>query len=356
MNALQIVLIVLSWIFILGAILPSFRITHWSVRNFDFIRVQLIPIKLLILIVSLFVLDQESTLGMVTMATLLIALLYQIKIIFPYLSLFNKKKWPNTKSNTISIISSNVLQENDNCDKLIALVKEHQPDILLTLESNAKWEKALKTIEEYYPSTKKIALENRYGMHFYTKLKVKQLTAHFLISEEFPSIEAHLEDSEGNDFIFWGVHPPPPSPTEEETSKKKDAELMKVAKRVAKCELPTLVIGDFNNVTWSRSSKAFAKASNLTDPRIGYGLCSTFPVNNKLMRFPLDLLFYSDGIEINKLQRMSDIGSDHFPLHSQFTIISEELKNSKSLSEEEKEEAEETIKDGEEEAQEEKAS
>ena len=53
---------------------------------------------------------------------------------------------------------------------------------------------------------------------------------------------------------------------------------------------------------------------------------------------------------------MSDIGSDHFPLHSQFTIISEELKNSKSLSEEEKEEAEETIKDGEEEAQEEKAS
>lgn len=356
MSTFQIILIILSWILILGAFLPSFRITHWSVRNFDFIRVQLIPFKVLILAVSLFAMELDSTLALVTQALLCLALLYQMKIILPYLSIVCQKNWPQKQDKTISVISVNVLQENDEYNRLINLIDEFQPDILFTLETNLKWEKALEAIEKYYPKMKKIPLENRYGMHFYTKLKVKEIQEHFLISEEFPSIEAQLEDKEGNNFIFWGIHPPPPSPTEEETSKKKDAELMKVATRVAKYELPTLVIGDFNNVAWSRSSKAFAKVSHLKDPRIGYGLCSTFPVNYRLLRFPLDLLFYSEGIEINKLQRMRDIGSDHFPLFSEFTVISEENKNPTSISEVDKEEAEETIKDGIEEVKQEKTS
>lgn len=291
---------------------------------------------------------------MLTISLLVVALLYQVKIILPYLSLFNKKNWPERQEKTISIISANVLQKNDEYDRLIKLVEEFQPDILLTLESNSKWEKALEAIEKHYPEKKKIPLENRYGMHFYTKLKVIEIQHHFLISEEFPSIEAQLEDKEGNNFKFWGIHPPPPSPTEEETSKKKDAELMKVAQQVAKCELPTLVVGDFNNVAWSRSSKAFARVSKLKDPRIGFGLCSTFPVDYKLLRFPLDLLFYSEGMEINKLERLRDIGSDHFPLFSEFTVISEEHKKPTRISEEDQQEAEETIKDGIEEVKEER--
>lgn len=356
MNTLQIILIFLSWIMILGAFLPSFRITHWSVRNFDFIRAQLIPIKLLLLISILFVLEQDSIFSLTTEVALLLALLYQAKIVFPYLSLFGKEEWPMKQAKTISVINANVLQKNDECEKLISLIKEFQPDILLTLESNLKWEKALEVIEKDYRTIKKIPKENRYGMHFYTKLKVKEIHEHYLISKEFPSIEARLEDREGNDFIFWGIHPPPPSPTEEDTSKKKDAELMKVAKRVAKAKLPCLVIGDFNNVCWSRSSKMFAKVSELNDARKGHGLFSTFPVRSKLMRFPLDLLFYSEGIEINRLQTLEDIGSDHFPLFSQFTIISENSKQPASISKEEKEEADETIKDGIEEVKEEKTS
>src|SRR5690625_5840769 len=69
-------------------------------------------------------------------------------------------------------------------------------------------------------------------MHFYTKLQAIEVKEHFLISDETPSIEALLEDEDGNRFVFWGIHPPPPSPTEKPTSKQNDAELMKLGKLI----------------------------------------------------------------------------------------------------------------------------
>ena len=46
---------------------------------------------------------------------------------------------------------SNVLTPNDETQKLVELVKDKRPDILITLETDKKWEKALNQIEANYP-------------------------------------------------------------------------------------------------------------------------------------------------------------------------------------------------------------
>lgn len=155
------------------------------------------------------------------------------------------------------------------------------------MESNGDWENALKVLENEYPFHHKVTLENTYGMHFYSKIKIEKSTTHFFIADDIPSIEAHVQTEDGFEFVFFGIHPPPQSPTEEKTSKERDGDLLSVAKRVKDIEKPVLVIGDFNNVAWSKSSSLFRKLSHLIDPRVGRAFVSTFHANYSSYDFPL---------------------------------------------------------------------
>ena len=132
-------------------------------------------------------------------------------------------------------------------------------------------------------------------------------------------------------------------------------DLLSVAKTTKKLTKPVLVIGDFNNVAWSNSSILFKKASELIDPRIGRGFISTYHAKYKLLRFPIDLMFHSEEIFIEKLDTLEQFGSDHLPVLCEFYI---DKKNPKQMEEietttiEEEQKVEEMIEEGKEETSE----
>ena len=192
--------------------------------------------------------------------------------------------------------------------------------MIFTVESNADWEKALTVLETEYPYHHKHSLENTYGMHFYSKLEIIKAQTHFFVSHDIPSFEIELKNRDGVLFTFFGVHPPPPSPSEEETSKERDGDLLAVAKCVKDISQPVIVMGDFNNVAWARSSNLFRRTSGLIDPRRGYGLVSTFHADYRLLRVPIDLLFHSTEIFTEDFKTLGHIGSDHFPMYCSFYI------------------------------------
>ncbi len=322
--------IIISFLFSVVCFLPAFSITHWSFRGFDFIRLQLLFLQVLLLIVGLFLFDKNNIILLLSLVALLIAISYQTSIILPYLPLKKVRKQQDT-TQTLSIISVNVLQKNNDYNKLIKLIESIQPDIVLTMETNKAWEEALTKIETDYPFTYKIPKENRYGMHFYTKLKVNSVKEHYFISDETPAIEVHLEDKTNTNFVFFGIHPPPPSPTEKPTSRQKDAELMKVAKLIRDLKVPTIATGDFNNVCWSRSAKLFAKVSKMKDARLRNGIHGSFPAGPVIFRIPIDLIFSSKGIEVTKIKTLPTIGSDHLPIFSKFNVNSSNSSAAKNL-------------------------
>lgn len=307
-----------SLLFSICSFLPLVGSKHWFFRLFDFLRIQLTVILVLLLICALFI-ELKGALLLITLALLIISIVYQLIIILPYLPL--KKDKSTSPENKVTVLSVNVQQDNKQFESLIELVKRIQPDVLLTMETNQEWENGIKEIEKDFDHVIRVPKENKYGMHLYTKLKLKEHDVHFLISEEHPSILARMVDSEDNEFLFWGIHPPPPSPTEKPTSKQKDGELMKVAKMSLKFKLPTVISGDFNNVTWSRTSKMFSKVSQLKDARINRGIFSTFPAYSRILGFPIDLLFHSESVSINTMQILEPIGSDHLPLLFTFSIL-----------------------------------
>ncbi|PTX61402.1 endonuclease/exonuclease/phosphatase (EEP) superfamily protein YafD [Kordia periserrulae] len=327
-----IIIAILSYIFSLVSYLPAFPIAHWTFRICDYLRIQLLAIQVILFGVNVYLFDSENYYILFSLVLLGITISYQAIIIIPYLPTHNIFQKKDASRDSISILSVNVLQSNTSYEKLIALVNKIQPDILLTLETNKAWEKALEAIEPHFSFTHKVPKENRYGIHFYTKFKVESAQTHYFISEERPAIEIQLYDTNGNDFVFLGIHPPPPSPTEKPTSKQKEAEFMKVAKLVRSLKSPSIVTGDFNNVCWSKSAKLFAKVADLEDSRIGKGIHGTFPVRPFFMRFPIDLLFTSKEIKVHKIKTLADIGSDHLPFYAEFSMVTSSFAKADELS------------------------
>lgn len=330
---MEFVLYILCCIVLVVNILPFIPHQHWFFRVWDFGRIQLLFLLGILFLLSLFIHSDFTFFSRVVQFLLLVFVGYNLKVLLPYTPLYSQENKCNSSNeeNSVSIVSVNVYQFNNEYDKLIRLIDEVKPDIVLTMESNKDWEEHLRKIETNYPNTHKVTLENTYGMHFYTHLNVIASKTNYFVADDIPSFEILLEASSGKRFTFFGVHPPPPSPTEEENSKERDGELLSVAKKVKESNYPVIVSGDFNNVAWANSSVLFKKKSQLIDPRIGRGFVSTFHAKYRLLRFPIDLFFHSKTIQVNEFKTLRAIGSDHLPLFCKFCIVTEN--KSENLSE-----------------------
>lgn len=310
---------ILAWVLISLTLLPLVKNPHWVFRVPDFGKIQLFIIQVILLAVSLFFFREVLW----TTLILLAVTVYNGVILYRYTPLFNTSRRPPTfrASEPIHIVSLNVYQDNRNYGKFMELIDRLKPDLILTMESDTGWDKALNELTKDYPYSVKVPLNNTYGMHLFSRLKLQKTATHFFVADDLPSIEAEVVSPDGFTFKIFALHPPPPSPTEEETSRERDGDMLSVAKAIRKQkEMPTVAIGDFNCVAWGEASRLFVKTSELVDPRIGRGFISTFHARYRLLRFPIDQVYHSADIFVKELKTLPDVDSDHLPLLFSFVI------------------------------------
>lgn len=312
------IILTLAAVLLVATLLPLSRSTHWWVRDLDFPRLQIVAAGLALLVAELFMLDLAAFPDEAIIAATLGCILYQAWWIFPY-----TRPYPNEvklcarnapADERIRILASNVLGTNRNAAGLLELVRQHQPDILVTLESNAWWQSQLDALEPDYPHTIKCPLENLYGMHVYSRLALENSETSFLVEPDIPSMHTTVVLRSGRKVQVHFLHPTPPSPTENDESAARDVELLVVAKHVAKLNCPVIVAGDLNDVAWSDTTRLFRKISGLLDPRVGRGMFNTFHASYWFMRWPLDHLFHSRHFTLSFIKRLPSFGSDHFPV------------------------------------------
>ena len=347
---MEIFLAILSVVLIILSVLPFFRNQHWVFRVPEFMKIQILVLQGIVFSASIIFADKNFWMWLLN-AVQFILILYHLYILIRYTKFYKKKevKKKSSASATVKVISANVYQFNKDFNKFHDLIRKYNPDIFITMESNADWEQANRKLEREYPFTEKVTLENTYGMHLYSKIPFVKSTVHFFVADDVPSIEARFKTADGHDFVVFAVHPPPPSPTEETTSKERDGDLLCVAKKIKEHPVPSLVIGDFNTVAWSVTSILFRKTSELIDARVGRGIAATFHAKYWFFRVPLDLLFHSPEIFVEKLETLEHIGSDHFPILCEFHINLSDIKQEdevKTLAPEEEEIVEELIEEG----------
>lgn len=302
---------------------PLLRADAWWVRVFDFPRLQIALVLILVFSAYLLVREDPSLADNVFLGFLTIAVVYQAYRMYPYTPLCREQVQASKAAepeHTISLLISNVQMTNRNARVLRRLIGEHDPDIVLTVETDAWWEKALEELERSRPYVVKQVQDNTYGMLLYSRLELKDARIEFLVEDDIPSIHTLVMLRSGAEVELHCLHPRPPAPQESDRTTERDAELLIIAKQLKDKDARAIVAGDLNDVAWSRTNGLFQSISGLLDPRVGRGFFHTFNANWPFIRFPLDHVFSSRHFRLVEFKRLPHCGSDHFPVFVKLSL------------------------------------
>lgn len=310
-------LFIVGYLFVVFSLVPLIRNDNWIFRIFEYPRFQKLVIVVAVLIAFLFQFDLQNKHDVIFVTVLSLNVCYLVYQIFPYTPIARnqmKRIKKKVEKNGISLLICNVFQDNKEVSKLLTQIEKYNPDLILLLEVDRRWDAQLSVLHKNYPYRLLNPLENTYGMSLYSKLELKNESVNYLIEQNVPSIETLVKLRSGDYIKLFGLHPEPPVPTENPRSTERDAEILMVAKKVEKMNKPVIVAGDLNDVAWSYSTELFMKVSGLLDPRRGRGFFNTFHAKYPLLRWPLDHVFCSKHFCLIDLKRLPGVGSDHYPI------------------------------------------
>lgn len=295
------------------------RSPHWSVRMWDFPRLQLAGLAAVSGGLYGLLYFDGRPLEWLFLAALAACLAYQARKVFPYTPLarvqVQRSTRPKGDRTCFRLLISNVLMENDQHERLMRVVREAKPDIALLVEVNDEWARALDPLAAEFPHVIRHPQENYYGLMLLSRLELVGPRLDFLVQDDIPSVHTGFKLPDGTEAVLHGLHPRPPEPVRDQDSTPRDAELVVVGRAIGDSpDQPTVVAGDLNDVAWSRSSELFLRLSGLLDPRMGRGLYNSYNAKNPLFRYPLDHVFHSSHFRLVSLERLPYVGSDHFPM------------------------------------------
>ncbi len=301
---------------LLVSLLPLIRNDYWTFRIFEFPRAQKWVLNFILLIGSFIFFPNEAYFSYGFIILLFSNQIYLSYQIYPYLP-FAKNQIDSVtldKKPSIKLLIANVLQSNREWEKLTIMVQKEQSDMVLLLETNKWWkDQCVLAFGNEYPYQVLEDQENTYGMLLFSKLELKNTKIHHWIKDDIPSIETDIK-LDNRSIKLFAIHPEPPVPSENPKSTARDAEILLVGQKTKADQMPTIVAGDLNDVAWSYTTELFLKISGLLDPRRGRGFFSSFHAKYNFARWPLDHVFCSGHFRLQNMQRMDDIGSDHFPI------------------------------------------
>ncbi len=310
-----LILAALTAIAAIMTLLPVLPIAHGFVRVCDFPRLQIgaVAIVLFVLTLALLAVTPGTLLLLLVQASIAAA---QAAICLRFTPAWRAQSLPFSGApddpSVIRVIAANVKMSNQEYSRLADLVRERDPHIAIFMETNSRWLAELAPLKARMPFSVEQPQENSYGMILFSRLELVEPQVRFLILPEIPSISTAVALPDGREFRLHVLHPEPPIPSEDTLGR--DGALILTAREAKGDPLPTIVTGDLNDVAWSRTTRRFQRLSGLLDPRIGRGFYNTFDARFPFLRWPLDHLFHSAHFRLVSLERLPNIGSDHFPM------------------------------------------
>lgn len=316
-SALVWVLRILAVLLVVFTLLSTTDLNQWWIRIWDFPRIQLF-VAMLVIAFGLLFADRQTRPWMPIALALLAG--WQAWRIYPYTPLSPTDVARIAEEDVrgfadggacFTLLTLNVLQDNREFDRTARLIEEVDPDLLLLLETDTAWVEALSPQLARYPSQVSRPLDNTYGMHFATRLPMRDESIRDLAQKDTPSVFATLRAG-SRDFRMIALHPRPPIPGQD--TEERDAELVIAAQQSRDAGMPVLALGDFNDVAWSDTTRLFAKIGGFLDPRIGRGTYATFPADKVWLGWPLDHLFTTEEFLMAEMSVGREVGSDHRPV------------------------------------------
>lgn len=218
----------------------------------------------------------------------------------------------------LRVLMANVLTSNREHAKLLDLIQNENPDLILAIETDYLWIDGLRELERDYPHHRAVPRNDNFGIALYSKLPLVSVEFPELGESFVPSLVARVGQG-GEELTLIGVHTLPPRG--ERYSNVRNSQMAAAAVLARNAMGPVIAMGDFNITPWSPFFSDFVQSSGLSDSRRGFGIQPTWTARRNFLRIPIDHAFVSDEVGVVDRRVGPDIGSDHFPVILDLSIV-----------------------------------
>ena len=249
-------------------------------------------------------------------STGLIAFTFGLINLYTIAPLFIREERDKYQEKSYRFLQANVLQINQSYYKVIDLIHTIEPDFILLIETNHRWDRALDEIRSSYPYKNVALREDNYGLSLFSRIPFIEAEVLPIGVKPLPTLVAKLQ-LDGEDLTIIGTHPPPPKG--KQNANFRNIHLKELASIVRSKGGEIILCGDLNITRWSPFFQDFLKESDLKDSAMGFGFQPTWPTNLPVFQIPIDHCLISTGISVINRRTGPKIGSDHYPVIFEFS-------------------------------------
>lgn len=218
-------------------------------------------------------------------------------------------------ADTISIMSVNVQARNQRHERLLEIVRDEAPDVLVVVEFTHDWQRRLEPLLNLYPYQLLLPERHAFGLALLSRYPLDG--AERIDLETTAAIDARVLAPQGA-FRVIGVHLRPPMSSGFAAERNRQLELL--AQRYAAAAEPLVVAGDFNVTPFSPFFADWLLQTGLRDARGGTGPGISWPTFLPIAGIPIDHCIVSPEFTVVDFRRLPRFGSDHYPVLAELTL------------------------------------
>lgn len=282
---------------------------RWVSSVLTFFRLQYAVIALIFALYLLF--TGAYLLGGINIVLMIVNLVKIRK----FLKLSRSKIKKTTKRQFMSI---NCYKENSNAHRIVELILEAMPEVLLLMEVSKENKAELKDIMEIYPHQMSVSVRDGFEIHLLSKHELLNQKVLTFGEAGTPMLSADIYFND-EPLNIYGVHPRPSLSNDWHKARLSYFEDVKSELEKRKHE-NIIMMGDFNSVIWEDHFEKFLKDTRLKSTIDQELYCITWPTFFPIMGIPMDHILVSEKLYFNSIYIGPFIGSDHYPISMNLTL------------------------------------
>lgn len=180
---------------VIATLLSLLRSKAWWVRIWDFPRLQLTVLALGALVAWMFGTQWLAWPQLLLTVALAAVIVFQGALVWRYTRLAPREVQDSEstdRTQQLSLVVSNVLQTNRQSDRVLAAIREADPDVVLCAEVDEWWQARLDALNTSHPYSIRCPLPNTYGMLLYSRLELQDPAIDFLVQNDKPSMQVKV--------------------------------------------------------------------------------------------------------------------------------------------------------------------